>query len=134
MSRRFLPLMITFLAAACGPVVFGQQNEEQAIYTFQGPPNDGAEPNGGLIADTGGNLYGATLIGGTACSVQRFPVLINSPHSPQNLAIPRPSLGQHVERHVAGQRARTTIVHEVSYGRMAKTVPSLSLPPTLLVP
>jgi uncharacterized repeat protein (TIGR03803 family) len=35
------------------------------IYQFQGPPNDGSVPQGALIADAAGNLYGTTADGGT---------------------------------------------------------------------
>ncbi len=34
------------------------------IYTFQGPPNDGLEPNSSLLLDSKGNLYGTTPQGG----------------------------------------------------------------------
>ncbi len=38
---------------------------EQALYAFQGGPNDGANPFGRPIFDKAGNLYGTTLAGGT---------------------------------------------------------------------
>ena len=34
------------------------------IYDFQGAPNDGSGPGTGLAADSKGNLYGMTAIGG----------------------------------------------------------------------
>jgi uncharacterized repeat protein (TIGR03803 family) len=42
---------------------------ETVLYSFTGPP-DGAGPNGGLILDAAGNLYGTTQAGGnsSACS------------------------------------------------------------------
>jgi uncharacterized repeat protein (TIGR03803 family) len=40
---------------------------EDLLYSFQGPPNDGASPSQGLlIFDTAGNIYGMTENGGTA--------------------------------------------------------------------
>jgi uncharacterized repeat protein (TIGR03803 family) len=40
---------------------------ESVLYSFQGG-NDGAFPNGGLIMDPSGNLYGTTLEGGGGCN------------------------------------------------------------------
>jgi uncharacterized repeat protein (TIGR03803 family) len=40
---------------------------EGVLYRFQGG-NDGGNPNGSLIFDTAGNLYGTTLQGGTGTS------------------------------------------------------------------
>src|SRR5271169_5450618 len=37
---------------------------EQALYVFEGGPNDGANPFGRPIFDSAGNLYGTTLAGG----------------------------------------------------------------------
>jgi uncharacterized repeat protein (TIGR03803 family) len=37
---------------------------ETWLYSFTGGPKDGAIPNGGLIRDAAGNLYGTTLYGG----------------------------------------------------------------------
>jgi len=37
--------------------------KETVLYSFMGPP-DGANPNGGLIRDSSGNLYGTTSSGG----------------------------------------------------------------------
>ena len=37
---------------------------ESVLYSFRGPPKDGALPRGGLIADAAGNLYGTTEWGG----------------------------------------------------------------------
>jgi uncharacterized repeat protein (TIGR03803 family) len=42
--------------------------KESALYRFQGG-SDGANPNGSLIFDTAGNLYGTTLQGGTGNSL-----------------------------------------------------------------
>jgi uncharacterized repeat protein (TIGR03803 family) len=47
----------------------GNQWTHSDIYTFTGA-SDGGEPVGGLIIDSGGNLYGTTVSGGTcACGV-----------------------------------------------------------------
>jgi uncharacterized repeat protein (TIGR03803 family) len=47
------------------PTVAGDPWTETILYTFQGPP-DGKTPNGGLVLDSAGNLYGTTVYGG-AC-------------------------------------------------------------------
>ena len=39
---------------------------ETPLYSFGGPPSDGAGPSDGLIADPNGTLYGATTFGGSA--------------------------------------------------------------------
>ena len=36
------------------------------VYTFAGPPKDGAVPYAGLIRDAAGNLYGTTSQGGAS--------------------------------------------------------------------
>ena len=38
---------------------------ERVLYSFRGYPSDGADPRGGLIKDSAGNLYGTTSLGGT---------------------------------------------------------------------
>src|SRR5580704_17794308 len=38
--------------------------KEKVLYSFQGLPNDGAYPAGGVVFDKAGNLYGATTDGG----------------------------------------------------------------------
>ena len=35
------------------------------LYSFAGPPNDGEEPNAGLVQGSDGNFYGTTYYGGT---------------------------------------------------------------------
>ena len=42
-------------------------SSEQIIYRFQGG-SDGYNPSGALLADSGGNLYGTTVEGGTGGS------------------------------------------------------------------
>jgi uncharacterized repeat protein (TIGR03803 family) len=41
----------------------GQAQTFTVLYTFKGPP-DGSSPNGGLVQDAAGNLYGTTSMGG----------------------------------------------------------------------
>lgn len=41
-------------------------NNESLLHTFTGGPNDGATPNGKLLLDDAGNLYGTTTAGGTS--------------------------------------------------------------------
>jgi uncharacterized repeat protein (TIGR03803 family) len=36
------------------------------LYSFVGAPSDGREPDGGLVLDPNGNLYGTTVLGGSA--------------------------------------------------------------------
>lgn len=50
----------------CG-VVFkvDKTGKETVLYSFTGPPGDGANPLGGLGYAAGGNLYGTTAFGGT---------------------------------------------------------------------
>src|SRR5580698_4884202 len=38
--------------------------KEKVLYSFQGLPNDGSYPAGGVVFDHAGNLYGATTDGG----------------------------------------------------------------------
>ncbi len=38
---------------------------ETVIYNFKGPPTDGADPNGVLVTDASGALYGTTFMGGS---------------------------------------------------------------------
>jgi uncharacterized repeat protein (TIGR03803 family) len=49
----------------CG-VVFkvDASGNETPLYSFAGPPSDGANPVAGLISDAAGNLYGTTAYGG----------------------------------------------------------------------
>jgi hypothetical protein len=54
--------LIVFLALACP--AFAATWKEQVLYSFQGPPNDGFVPAGGVVFDKAGNLYGATTGGG----------------------------------------------------------------------
>jgi len=49
----------------CGVVYKLSNGVEQVLYTFQGGA-DGLEPNGGLILDKSGNVYGTTYKGGGA--------------------------------------------------------------------
>ncbi|HZP64151.1 MAG TPA: choice-of-anchor tandem repeat GloVer-containing protein [Terriglobales bacterium] len=54
-------------AIGCGVVFKLDPNgKETVLYTFTGGSNDGANPNGDLVLDSSGNLYGTTSHGGTA--------------------------------------------------------------------
>jgi uncharacterized repeat protein (TIGR03803 family) len=55
-----------FSVLALAPLLAGfarGQATEKVLYSFQGG-NDGASPQAGLIADSAGNLYGTTSLGG----------------------------------------------------------------------
>lgn len=54
-----LALILAFASAASGA-----SWNEQVLYSFQGGANDGYYPQGGLVFDRAGNLYGATSGGG----------------------------------------------------------------------
>jgi hypothetical protein len=43
------------------------EGKEKVLYSFQGGPNDGEYPAGGVVFDKAGNLYGATTDGGGEC-------------------------------------------------------------------
>ena len=43
----------------------GSHYTESVVYSFEGSPNDGANPYAGLSEDAAGTLYGTTLYGGT---------------------------------------------------------------------
>lgn len=56
--------------SGCGTVFELSPNSDggythTVIYTFRGPPTDAGAPESGLILNSAGNLYGATLLGGT---------------------------------------------------------------------
>jgi uncharacterized repeat protein (TIGR03803 family) len=54
-------------AIGCGVVFKLDLNgQETVLYTFTGGSNDGANPNGGLVLDSSGNIYGTTSHGGSA--------------------------------------------------------------------
>ena len=44
----------------------GNMWTENILYSFLGPPNDGFQPDAGLIFDSAGNLYGTTATGGAS--------------------------------------------------------------------
>jgi uncharacterized repeat protein (TIGR03803 family) len=56
-----------FLSFALSVLVFAgyaSATTEKVVYSFQGPP-DGASPQASLVADSAGNLYGTTEVGGS---------------------------------------------------------------------
>ena len=58
-------LLLVILLALASHTSAAQWNEK-VIYSFQGEPNDGFWPAGGVVFDKAGNLYGATTGGGPA--------------------------------------------------------------------
>jgi len=56
---RVIAMLIFALSALC----FGQ-SQEKLIFGFGSFPNDGRSPNGGLLFDKQGNIYGTTQYGG----------------------------------------------------------------------
>ena len=54
----------------CGTLFkVNKAGDEAVLYSFAGPPMDGAHPQSGLLRDATGNLYGVTPDGGTLCSM-----------------------------------------------------------------
>jgi uncharacterized repeat protein (TIGR03803 family) len=49
------------------PTKAGDPWTETVLHNFSGP--DGWDPQGGLVADASGNLYGTTAVGGAGCSL-----------------------------------------------------------------
>jgi uncharacterized repeat protein (TIGR03803 family) len=57
--------------SGCGTVFkLSPTGEETVLHSFTGWPGDGANPLAGLTADSAGNLYGATYVGGSGCANQ----------------------------------------------------------------
>ena len=44
------------------------EGKETILHSFTGSPTDGATPLAGLTADSAGNLYGTTYVGGAGCT------------------------------------------------------------------
>ncbi len=62
---------IAFLIRGCGTVFkLSPYGKETILHSFSGAPTDGATPLAGLVADSAGNLYGTTYVGGTGCNGQ----------------------------------------------------------------
>jgi len=56
---------VLLLGGGVTPWALGQTYREQVLYRFAGPTHrDGANPEGNLIRDAAGNLYGTTAVGG----------------------------------------------------------------------
>jgi uncharacterized repeat protein (TIGR03803 family) len=53
-------------ASGAGTVYSVVGTTETVLYSFAGGPEDGADPQAGLIMDSAGNLYGTTSAGGTS--------------------------------------------------------------------
>jgi uncharacterized repeat protein (TIGR03803 family) len=56
----------------CGIVfMLDSSGKETVLHNFTGPPGDGSEPAGGVVLDSAGSLYGATMTGGdgSACGI-----------------------------------------------------------------
>jgi hypothetical protein len=64
LSNRWLAVSISLVVLAASALA---GSNEQVIYRFQGG-SDGYNPSGNLLADSGGNLYGTTVEGGTGGS------------------------------------------------------------------
>ena len=59
---------VIFYARGCGTVFkLSPSGQETILHSFTGG-TDGAQPLAGLVADSAGNLYGTTYVGGTGCN------------------------------------------------------------------
>jgi uncharacterized repeat protein (TIGR03803 family) len=74
-------LICGVFALLCCVFVFGQ-TKEKVLYSFGSGSSDGSAPNGGLVFDSAGNIYGTTRLGGrSGCSAQCGTVFELSPSS-----------------------------------------------------
>src|SRR5947209_9465123 len=68
--RRMIAALVVLAVAAMGPPTAAQAWTETVLHSFAGG-SDGLDPEGNLIADQSGNLYGTTVFGGGACKKSR---------------------------------------------------------------
>jgi uncharacterized repeat protein (TIGR03803 family) len=61
-------------SSGCGTLFRLNRNGQLLSRPFQGPPNEGAFPQAGLVADAQGNLFGTTYAGGTNSSGILFKI------------------------------------------------------------
>jgi uncharacterized repeat protein (TIGR03803 family) len=59
--------LVAVAVLACMVVPASAGSSSQTLYEFNPGTGDGYQPVAGLIADSKGNLYGTTLLGGSAC-------------------------------------------------------------------
>jgi len=69
MKNAFLCAAVVVLS--CG-FVFGQA-QYKVLWSFAGAPNDGNAPEGSLVLDRAGNLYGTSFTGGSSTASLCFP-------------------------------------------------------------
>jgi uncharacterized repeat protein (TIGR03803 family) len=75
---RWFPIKSTAVVATLSLIILlagasAAADHGKILYAFNG--NDGADPNGGLISDANGNLYGTTYAGGTSGAGVIFEVV-----------------------------------------------------------
>lgn len=63
-GRRWVAVFVACAAAALVAALPAQAQTFTVLYSFKGRPADGSGPNGTLIRDAAGNLYGTTSLGG----------------------------------------------------------------------
>ncbi len=60
-------IVITSVFVLCLSTLTFSQGTETVLHSFSGYPTDGAYPEGGLLFDSAGNIYGTTNGGGSHC-------------------------------------------------------------------
>jgi uncharacterized repeat protein (TIGR03803 family) len=65
--RTFIYCTECALAFVMACALASGQAREKVLYSFGTNPNDGNTPNGGLVFDGAGNLYGTAQFGGSQC-------------------------------------------------------------------
>ena len=64
-------LSMATIALGCGLAV--GQSQYKVLWSFAGAPNDGNAPEGSLVLDHAGNLYGTSFTGGSTTASLCFP-------------------------------------------------------------